>query len=51
MIKMEMLFNQWKNSPRHYKNMVSLNFNEIGFRISITENDKIYATQGFVNTL
>ncbi|EES91388.1 CAP domain-containing protein [Clostridium botulinum] len=44
----EELFNQWKNSPGHYKNMISSNFNEIGFGISITENDKIYATQGFV---
>ncbi|NEZ45833.1 hypothetical protein FDF74_01250 [Clostridium niameyense] len=44
----EALFTQWKNSPGHYKNMISSNFNQIGFGIAIAKDGKLYGTQGFV---
>lgn len=44
----EKLFIQWKNSPGHYKNMISESFNQMGFGIAITSDNKVYATQAFV---
>ncbi|AEB75949.1 CAP domain-containing protein [Clostridium botulinum] len=44
----EELFNQWKNSQGHYKNMINSDFNELGFGIGMTQDGKVYATQGFV---
>lgn len=44
----EALFDQWKNSPGHYANMIKQDFNQIGFGIGIADDGKVYATQGFV---
>ncbi|KGM97825.1 hypothetical protein Z968_02155 [Clostridium novyi A str. 4552] len=44
----EALFDQWKNSPGHYANMIKQDFNQIGFGIGISNDGKVYATQGFV---
>ena len=42
------MFNLWKKSPNHYKNIseTKYNFTEIGFSID-SENKKIYAVQMF----
>lgn len=42
------MFNLWKNSPNHYKNMIEHKYlyTEIGFSID-WENNKIYAVQLF----
>lgn len=44
----EALFIQWKNSPGHYKNMVSTDFNQLGFGIELNLQGLTYATQVFV---
>lgn len=42
------LFQQWKNSPIHYQNMINNAFTQTGIAVSIYENKKvIYATQVF----
>ena len=40
--------NGWRNSPDHYKNMISSNFNKIGIGIA-NVNGQIYWTQIFTN--
>jgi uncharacterized protein YkwD len=42
------LFEQWKNSPGHYKNMVSVSYTNTALALSFSENSKvIYAVQVF----
>ena len=41
------IFNQWLNSPGHYKNMVDPNVNSIGIGFAQTSSGKWYATQNF----
>jgi uncharacterized protein YkwD len=42
------IFNQWKNSPLHYKNIIHADFDtaDLGFAIDLKRN-RIYATQVF----
>ena len=42
-----LIFDQWLNSPGHYKNMVDPNVNSIGIGFAQTSNGKWYATQNF----
>ena len=42
-----LIFDQWLNSPGHYKNMVDLNVNSIGIGFAQTSSGKWYATQNF----
>ena len=41
------IFNQWLNSPGHYKNMTDPNVNSIGIGFAQTSDGKWYATQNF----
>ena len=41
------IFNQWLNSPGHYKNMTDPNVNSIGIGFAPTSDGKWYATQNF----
>ena len=41
------IFNQWLNSPGHYKNMTDPNVNSIGIGFAQTSDGKLYATQNF----
>lgn len=41
------LFVQWKNSPGHNANMLRDSFTSFGFRIEISSNGYVYATQHF----
>ncbi|WP_315583030.1 CAP domain-containing protein [Actinomyces viscosus] len=41
------IFDQWLNSPGHYKNMVDPNVNSIGIGFAQTSSGKWYATQNF----
>mgnify|MGYP000964448167 CR=1 FL=1 len=41
------IFNQWLNSPGHYKNMTDPNVNSIGIGFAQTSNGRWYATQNF----
>jgi len=45
------IFNQWKNSPPHHKNMINQDFDAaaIGFAID-TKKNRLYATQVFGST-
>ena len=40
--------NGWKNSPGHYRNMISTNFGKIGIGVA-NVNGRIYWTQIFTN--
>ena len=42
-----LIFDQWLNSPGHYKNMVDPNVNSIGIGFAQTSSGKWYATQNF----
>ena len=41
------IFNQWLNSPGHYKNMTDPNVNSIGIGFAQTSDGRWYATQNF----
>ena len=41
------IFDQWLNSPGHYKNMTDPNVNSIGIGFAQTSDGKWYATQNF----
>ena len=41
------IFDQWLNSPGHYKNMTDPNVNSIGIGFAQTSNGRWYATQNF----
>ena len=41
------IFDQWLNSPGHYKNMTDPNVNSIGIGFAQTSNGSWYATQNF----
>ena len=41
------IFNQWLNSPGHYKNMTDPDVNSIGIGFAQTSDGKWYATQNF----
>ena len=41
------IFDQWLNSPGHYKNMTDPNVNSIGIGFAPTSDGKWYATQNF----
>ena len=41
------IFNQWLNSPGHYKNMTDPNVNSIGIGFAQNSDGKWYATQNF----
>lgn len=41
------LTRQWMNSPGHRENMLRTQWSETGVGITITDNDKVYATQMF----
>ena len=42
-----LIFDQWLNSPGHYKNMTDPNVNSIGIGFAQTSNGRWYATQNF----
>ena len=42
-----LIFEQWRNSPGHYKNMTDPNVNSIGIGFAPTSDGKWYATQNF----
>ena len=42
-----LIFDQWLNSPGHYKNMTDPNVNSIGIGFAQTSNGSWYATQNF----
>ena len=42
-----LIFDQWLNSPGHYKNMTDPNVNSIGIGFAQTSDGKWYATQNF----
>ena len=42
-----LLFDQWLNSPGHYKNMTDPNVNSIGIGFAQTSDGRWYATQNF----
>ena len=42
-----LIFDQWFNSPGHYKNMTDPNVNSIGIGFAQTSDGKWYATQNF----
>ena len=42
-----LIFEQWRNSPGHYKNMTNPNVNSIGIGFAPTSDGKWYATQNF----
>ena len=42
-----LIFEQWRNSPGHYKNMTDPNVNSIGIGFAQTSNGRWYATQNF----
>ena len=42
-----LIFNQWLNSPGHYKNMTDPNVNSIGIGFAQTSDGRWYATQNF----
>lgn len=42
-----LIFEQWLNSPGHYKNMTDPNVNSIGIGFAQTSDGKWYATQNF----
>ena len=42
-----LIFEQWRNSPGHYKNMTDPNVNSIGIGFAQTSDGKWYATQNF----
>ena len=42
-----LIFDQWLNSPGHYKNMTDPNVNSIGIGFAPTSDGKWYATQNF----
>jgi uncharacterized protein YkwD len=44
------IYLQWKHSPGHYANMVSLGFRHLGVGIAL-KNNEIYATQSFAKGL
>ena len=42
-----LIFEQWRNSPGHYKNMTDPNVNSIGIGFAQTSDGRWYATQNF----
>ena len=42
-----LIFDQWRNSPGHYKNMTDPNVNSIGIGFAQTSDGRWYATQNF----
>ena len=42
-----LIFDQWLNSPGHYKNMTDPDVNSIGIGFAQTSDDRWYATQNF----